>query len=271
MPVSTNRQVLLLFGLFLSALSVAVPAAEPPLTLLTEHNPPAEYLDEQGNVGGVTTQLLQLLMQRLNVQGTFALMPWGRAFSMARSGSNVALYETVRTAEREALFKWVGPLMLYRISLYSLAGRVPSNIPAHQLADNYVACNYPGAASVRELQQLGFVDGKNLVLTSKSGDCLNMLLLGRVDLLAIEDSSLAEYQATASQSGKSLTEVLFLSERQRYLAFSLDVSNEHINRWQQALEQSYRDGSMRKLYQPVYSDAIIQRLEQFAAQPPQPH
>lgn len=269
MPVSINRQVLLLFGLFLSALSVAAPAAEPPLTLLTEHNPPAEYLDEQGNVGGVTTQLLQLLMQRLNVQGTFALMPWGRAFSMARSGSNVALYETVRTAEREALFKWVGPLMLYRVSLYSLAGRVPSHITPKQLADNYVACNYPGSATVHEIKQLGFVDGRNLVLTSKSGDCLNMLLLGRVDLLAIEDNALADYQATASQSGKLLTEVLFLSERKRYLAFSLDVRDETIARWQQALEQSYRDGSMRKLYQPVYSDAFIQRLEQFAAQQPQ--
>jgi polar amino acid transport system substrate-binding protein len=59
----------------------------------------------------------------------------------------------------------------------------------------------------------------------------------------------------------TLIPVLPLSQISLYLAFSKDISEERISQWQQALEQSYRDGTMRKLYTGTYNEKLISRLE----------
>lgn len=235
------------------------------LRFLTEHNPPGEYLDEQGEVSGVTTSLVRILQHRLDDPGTIELMPWGRALSIARSEDNIVLFETVRTTERDPWFKWVGPLKHYQMTLYGLKHRVGETPSLAALPKSYTACNYRNSATINDIKALGFTEGKNLILTSKSGDCLDMLLLGRADLMAVSELSVPEFSASAAEAGSQLVKVKYLSERKRYLAFSRNVSDERIARWQAALEQSYSDGTMRQLYQPVYSEQIIRRLEDFAA------
>ena len=254
----------LVLGVVLFSLQVAVKAAEP-LRILTEHNPPAEYVDDTGRVTGVTVELVRLLQKRLNEPADIELMPWGRALNIARSSNNIMLFETVRTPERDPWFKWVGPIMLYNISLYGLKHRVGDDPADWVLPGKYIACNYVNSITAQNLAELGFKDGKNLLLTSKSGDCLDMLLFERIDLIAVTEYALPEFRQRVAAAGYELVELKVLTKRKRYLAFSTDVEDERIASWQQALEQSYLDGTMRSLYQPVYSDALISRLEQFAA------
>lgn len=245
--------------------SVQAAAGEPePLRILTEHNPPAEYVDDSGTVTGVTVELIKLLQQRLNEPADIELMPWGRALSIARSSTNTMLFETVRTPEREDWFKWVGPVMLYNISLYGLKHRIGDGPEDRVLPGKYVACNYVNSITAQNLAGLGFKDGKNLLLTSKSGDCLDMLLFERIDLIAVTEYALPEFSQRVAEAGHELVELMVLTDRKRYLAFSKDVPDTRIAKWQKALEQTYLDGTMRRFYQPVYSEALISRLEQFA-------
>ena len=239
--------------------------AQQPLHLLTEHNPPGEYLNAQGEIAGVTAELIRVLQQRLDEPGTMQLMPWGRALNIARTAENTALFETVRTPEREPWFNWVGPIMLYNISLYGLKHRIGDDPEDRVLPGKFVACNYVNSITAQNLAELGFKDGKNLLLTSKSGDCLDMLLFERIDLIAVTEYALPEFRKRVADAGYELVELKVLTKRKRYLAFSKDVPDERIAKWQAALQQSYLDGTMRKLYQPVYSEALISRLEQFAA------
>ncbi|GAA0540457.1 transporter substrate-binding domain-containing protein [Rheinheimera aquimaris] len=254
----------LVLGVVLFSLQVAAKSVEP-LRILTEHNPPAEYVDDTGRVTGVTVELVRLLQKRLNEPADIELMPWGRALNIARTGNSIMLFETVRTPEREAWFKWVGPVMLYNISLYGLKHRIGDDPADWALPGKYIACNYVNSITAQNLAELGFKDGKNLLLTSKSGDCLDMLLFERIDLIAVTEYALPEFRQRVAAAGYELVELKVLTKRKRYLAFSTDVEDERIASWQQALEQSYLDGTMRSLYQPVYSDALISRLEQFAA------
>ena len=72
----------------------------------------------------------------------------------------------------------------------------------------------------------------------------------------------ADLTAQLQKSGNErLYRISTLCETQLFIAFSLDVSDDGIASWQQALEQSYRDGTMRRLYQTVYSNDSINRLE----------
>lgn len=264
MLLKLSGPVCALLVLLVTTARAAEPA--PALRLLTEHSPPGEYLDDNGVVTGVTAELVRILQKRLTEPGKIELMPWARALNIARNEAGVVLFETVRTDEREKWFKWVGPLKHYQIALYGLKERIGDNPVLEALPKHYTACNYRNSATVDELKRLGFSEGENLILTSRSGDCLEMLLLGRADLTVVSEPSLPSFIANVERNGSQLVLVKYLTERKRYLAFSRDVADERIARWQQALEQSYRDGTMRKLYQPVYAEAIIQRLEDFAAQ-----
>ncbi|MEP1444856.1 MAG: transporter substrate-binding domain-containing protein [Paraglaciecola sp.] len=245
-----------------SSHSIAQPY--PPLRFLTEHSPPGEYLNEEGVVTGVTVELIRILQQRLDEPGEINILPWGRAMKIARQEKGLALFETVRTEERESWFKWVGPLQSYTVSLYGLKQRMINKPDLKMAPQKYIACTYRNSAIIDEIESLGFHTDRNLILTSKVGDCQKMVLLGRADLTPISDLGLDNFVSEASKIGDELVPVAFLTKRQRYLAFSLDVDSKRINRWQSALEQSYRDGTMRRLYQPVYSESIIKRLEEIA-------
>jgi polar amino acid transport system substrate-binding protein len=37
------------------------------------------------------------------------VVPWAREYLMLQTQANIALFSTTRIAERESLFKWVGP------------------------------------------------------------------------------------------------------------------------------------------------------------------
>lgn len=234
------------------------------LRFLTEHNPPGEYLNEDGAVRGVTVDLIRILQQRLDEPGDINILPWGRAMKIARQETGHALFETVRTEERENWFKWVGPLQSYHVSLYGLKQRIVNKPDIKMAPEKYIACSYRNAAIIAEIENLGFRRGQNLVLTSKVGDCKQMLLLGRADVTPVSELVIDDFIAEAKLIGDELVPIVFLTERQRYLAFSLDVDTKRIDRWQKALKKSYIDGTMRKLYQSVYSESIIQRLENTA-------
>lgn len=237
----------------------------PPLRFITEHSPPGMYLDEHGNVAGVTVELVRVLQARLNEPGEIELMPWARALETARNQSNIALFETARITEREQWFKWVGPLKLVQTSLYGHASRFAANNPTEVSNGSLIACDYVNSLNISYLQSAGFRENHNLILTNKHGECFSLFIAGKVDLIILNEATAAQVSAQLQKSGNdSLYRINTLRETKLYLAFSLDVSDDRIASWQQALEQSYRDGTMRRLYQSVYSEDAIKRLEDTA-------
>ena len=237
-----------------------------PLQLLTEHKPPGTYRNDQGEVTGPTVELIRHLQQRLNEAGNIELLPWARAFEMAKTGPNTAVFETIRNAAREPMFKWVGPLKQYKVMLYGRADRVlrdPSDFIKYR-----VACEYRGSALVDDLKKLGFIQERNLVLTAKHEDCYDMLLRGRVDAITLSSNNMESQLAMFLEQGLSLIAIIPVTEVKMYLAFSPDVDNVRVERWQAALEKSYLDGTMRKFYENVYPGQMIDELEALAAIPP---
>lgn len=266
-----------IFCLVLAAAMPLVAATEtsrqeqfPALRLLTEHSPPGMYLDQDGKAAGVTVQLIRILQQRLNEFGEIELLPWARAYEIARNQTNIALFETARSNERENLFKWVGPLKLVQTSLYGHSSRFAPNNTAITSNAKLIACDYVNSQNISFLQNIGFDEKRNLILTSKHGECFDLFAAGKVDLIILNDAAATKVEAALQATGSdSLFRVNTLRETELYLAFSRDVSDDRIDAWQNALEQIYRDGTMRQLYQSVYTEAAIKRLEAtaFATQP----
>lgn len=100
----------LLFLVFL--MQPGVHAQAPELILLTEHNPPAAYLeDHTGRISGLAVDVVEELLKKSDIRYSMALLPWNRAYRRAITEPNVCVFPANVTPEREKIFKWVKPIL----------------------------------------------------------------------------------------------------------------------------------------------------------------
>ncbi len=251
---------ILLCVLVYTKLCAAEPGRE--VVYLTEHSMPGIFLDAESKPAGPTVELVKELSRRMEQSGYYYLMPWARAMQRAQQTPRSILFETVRNAEREALFKWVGPVKFYDMYLYGPSDIAGLGLTAAELSQRYIACGYRGASYHAALETMGFDDEKNLVLMTRAGDCIQMLKLGRAELTPLNR---LRYGERFSAFGVELAPLHPIRNVELYLAFSLDFSDEEIQRWQYQLDQMFLDGSVRRLYQQDFPEELINRLEQAAA------
>tara|TARA_R110002126_G_scaffold172606_10_gene321374 strand:+ start:2103 stop:2927 length:825 start_codon:yes stop_codon:yes gene_type:complete len=246
-----------------TAYTKALPAYDPStLLFLTEHSPPGQFLTDEGEVAGPTIELLKILASNLRQDVQFSLLPWARAYEIALQGNNTVLFETARIPQREQRFKWVGPIKLFDMRLYGTKSVSQSRLEVNLLHRVYRACGYRGAAHVSYLMALGFEEGKNLTLTSRAGDCFEMIRKGRTDIVAL---NYYRYGDEVSEEDLVIYAMNPLYFSELFLAFSPFISDGVVANWQHELFTSYRDGLMRKMYSPHYPQAMIDRLEGYAA------
>jgi polar amino acid transport system substrate-binding protein len=245
-------------GLLLSAGCIARENPGPELHFLTEHSPPSQYLNEAGEIDGVTIQLIRHLQTQLDERLRFTLLPWARALKLARQRPNTVLFETVRTPAREPYFQWVGPIKFFDMQLYTLP-EIAAH-PADFSEENLRACAYRSSAQLGYFKQLGFEAGRNLSVVANAHECQVMAERGRTDVIALNGLRYGEF----FQLGElTLQRWKPLYRSYLYLAFSPDIPKERVQRWQDALKQSYLDGTMRRLYEEDYPADMIEQLETY--------
>ncbi|MCH8537122.1 MAG: transporter substrate-binding domain-containing protein [Alkalimonas sp.] len=243
-------------GLVLSVGCFAWANTEPELHFLTEHSPPSQYINEAGQIDGVTIQLIRHLQEQLDEQLRFTLLPWARAMEIAKAEPNSVLFETVRTQAREEQFQWVGPIKFFDMQLYTLPEVVA--YPADFGESRLRACAYRSSAQIGYFRQLGFEEGRNLSVVTNAHECQVMAERGRADVIALNALRYGEH---FHQGEVTLHRWRPLYHSYLYLAFSPEIPTERVQRWQDALQQSYLDGTMRRLYQEDYPADMIEQLE----------
>lgn len=135
-----------------------------PLVLLTENLPPfnmsvagTNYARDDG-VTGISSDILRAVCERAQVQCQQILrFPWQRVYQQTLDDAGYGLFSTARNAEREGLFKWVGPIASNEWVLFSKGG---SSIQLNSLDDarRYRIGGYKGDAKTQFLLDRG-LDG----------------------------------------------------------------------------------------------------------------
>jgi len=240
----------------------------PPLRFLTEAVGAGKIRDASGNLLPASYELVQTLQYRLNEPGDIEVLPWARAYEIAVNQPNIVLFETIRRPEREELFKWVGPIKRFPVALYAKQGKIPNNVTLGYLLNNLIACETRNTAIVSELLALGFIIDHNLILTRESGQCFEMIAKGRADITAINQELFEKRQPVLKKLGLTLEAIYPLNHLELYLAFSKNIDDERIRKWQCALDNATRDGSLRAIYQDTLTEGMISELEQIAANKP---
>lgn len=220
--------------------------ADQKLNVVTEEWPPYNYV-EGGVVKGLSVEVVQALARALEVQIDIRLLPSMRTTVALDNQPRTLMITMLRTPEREARYKWIGPLGESSIYFYKRKGS-PLAIDSLEDAKKVpLICARHAGLTVSRLKAAGFANLDASALDGKAA--YRMLLFGRCDL-AVSDSPLgvahALKQLGVPPDAVVQTPVKLLS-LPLFIACSKDIPDAEVARWQAALVELKRSGAFQAI------------------------
>ena len=223
------------------ALALLAPgaASAQALRMVSEHLPPSSMMEGSVVVGRETAKVRELLA-RARIAYTMELLPWKRAYAQALRERDTCVYSTTRTPEREALFRWIGPLNEAEWTLYGLASR---HLTLRTLDDarGQVIGTVLGDARDDYLRLRG------LQVAPVTQEWLNpqKLLLGRIDLWAV-GMAVGSRPFSGKEWEGQVVPLLTFNRVETYLACNRQVPEAQLAAMQRAVIAMRRDGAMAR-------------------------
>ncbi len=202
--------------------------AEAGWTVFTEELPPYNFV-QNGVVRGFSTDILLKLFQKNNIalkRKDIRVLPWARAYQMVQEIPGTILFSMARTAERENLFKWVGPILH---STSTLIARKDRKIRIENIAD--LARFKVGTVRESEPDQYLLRQGvpeQNLDRITSGYSNMKKLQAGRIDILAFDALSTRFFMEQKGLDSDRYEVVLTLTSRPLYYAFNKETDDKLI-------------------------------------------
>ena len=211
------------------------------MTFYTESYPPFNY-EEEGSLYGVSIEILDELYTKMSVnfdRSKYNLTDWSIGYKATLETNNTMLFSTVRNAERENLFKWVGPIAPHKDVIISLKN---SNVNINAGTDllNHKVGVIKDYSSIQILVNYGLSESV-LYIAENVNELYSMLENGTVDCIAYSEigHQLILSAFILNESDYETTYVMSVSEL--YYAFNLNTSNDIIDYFQDALNELIND------------------------------
>ena len=224
--------------------SPVVTATDAGIRIITEEQYPFNYAGPNGTVTGQATDVVRGILSRLNQTANITILPWSEGYSLARAGPGVALYSTVRTDDREHLFKWVGPVSSYDYIIYA---RNDSMFKINSLESVKKAGRICVVKDDFRHQFLLENNFTNITTTGSDAECIRQLLAGSADLWLGSSVNARETARNEGIDPSSFHEVFPVRTVQTYIAFSPDTPDSVIGTWQGALDTMKSDGTFAEI------------------------
>ncbi|CRM78820.1 Bacterial extracellular solute-binding proteins, family 3 [Pseudomonas sp. 24 E 13] len=217
------------------------------LVLLTENFPPynmaknGKNFARDENIEGIAVDIMRETFKRAGISYNLTLrFPWERIYKLALEKPGYGVFVMARLPDREALFKWVGPI---GPDDWVLLAKADSKIQLEGLeqARRYRIGAYKGDAIAQSLDKQGLKP----VVALRDQDNAQKLMEGQIDLWATGDPA-GRY--LARQVGvDGLKTVLRFNSAQLYLALNKDVPDEVVARLQAALDELRKEGRIDQI------------------------
>jgi len=200
-PTLRRKARSVLYGAALLCLSV-LQAHAGTIRVVTEELPPYN-MTRDGQLTGMSTEVVQAVLKEVNIQASIQSMPWARAYDLALHEPDVLIYSITRTAEREHLFKWVGTIAASHWYIYSSAGH-PVSLMDLDDARDWQTATVNEDVGEQYLTARKFVIGQQLQSSNRYELNYQKLRTGHVDLW-ISDELNARYLARQVGDDPNLT------------------------------------------------------------------
>ncbi len=233
----------LLAGVLAAVLAGPQPALA--LKVLTEENPPLNYTEGKKLIG-VATAVVREMGHRAKIKFDFEVMAWNKAYERAQADKETCLYSTARLANRENLFKWVGPIATNKWGLFALGAFTPQ-IKSLDDAKPFRIGGVARDAKTEFLKQWGVTN-----IFEVEDDRLNpgKLTLDRkeaqkIDLWITSVSTAERVAERAKVPGVKL--VYLVREEESFLACSPRTSANTLKALAAALDEMKKDSAYREI------------------------
>lgn len=214
------------------------------LTWVTEEYYPFNFR-EGDTVRGISADLLRLVWAELGEpEQPIYLLPWARAYKQALGTRGMVLFSTARTPEREALFKWAGPIAHVR---FVLAARRDAGVRIGRpedlaglrvgtLRDDVSDALLAPWRSICHVESVADMDQN-----------LRKLDAGRIELVAYEEASLRLLLRRQGRDPDEYETVFVLKEIPVFYAFHISTDDALVRRFQRALDDAKNSEAYARL------------------------
>ncbi len=203
------------------------------LTYLTEEYYPFNYT-ESDKIKGFSADILRLVWDRLGVpRQKIESMPWARAYDRVQIEPATVLFSMARTPEREAMFRWAGPILTVRFVLIAKKEKHITITDLTQLAGFSIGTMREDISDTI----LAPYGSKNTIeALADMRQNVKKLREDRLDMIAYEEKSWPHMLARIGLDPNDFETILVLKETPIYYAFHRNTPLEMIARFQQALD-----------------------------------
>lgn len=213
------------------------------LTYITEQYAPFNY-QKNGTLEGLSVELLEAIFGNMGAnlsRNNVRVVNWTDGYRTALSSKNTMLFSMARIPEREASFKWVGPILSDPQVLFAVRGR---NISISSDADlaRYKICTSTDAVTVQKLLDHG-VPLANIITYDDSSNIPNELKNGTVDLWAYGEQAGKYITKQALGEYDYFVNVYSIGEIQLYFAFNSNTSDSLVQSFQHSLDSLKQKGA----------------------------
>jgi len=216
--------------------------AQEQLEILTCECPPLSY-EKNHKAEGPGADLVRHIQKELNTREEISIFPWARAYKTTLEVPNTVLFSTAKTALRETLFKWVGPMAEKK---YYFFAKIGSKIKINSIEDakKYNIGVHLGSNNHSFLLSQGFETLQPVVIEEQN---LMKLYYDRIDLWYVDSATPRSLMKLNFMKG-AVEEKYFVQSIKLYYAFNKATPDRIVKNWQQALDNIRQQGTMLEVF-----------------------
>ena len=218
------------------------------IQVVTEYLPPYQMKMEDGSLGGYSTDVIRALFKITGDTPDIHILPWARAYGIARKKSNVLIYSIAHTSARDPLFHWLGPLKYERFYFWALKSQITSE---HKSLDSMKAM-LVGSINENNTEQYLMENGfKNIYKVVKGEQSLLMLEKQRIDIILSNELTLELLSKSINYDFSKLKKLQEAKSLQNNIsiAFGFNTEPSLIKRFQSAYAELVTSGRLLEIKQ----------------------
>jgi len=221
------------------------------ISLVTEHYPPYQVVDDKNQLSGFTVDLMNEVMKQSEYNYSIEAYPWTAAYSFALQKPNHCVFSIARLPSREDLLKWIGIVIkTNKAVVWGLKNKQDYHVKSLEDLKNYTIAVKRKNAPHQALLNKGFIEGKNLYVIDNANALLNILhTRSEIDFIIADDITIAYRTKLAGIDMKSLQKVYEIDDlwSDFYLACNKGTDDNIINKLTNILADIHNDGTYQRL------------------------
>ncbi len=231
--------------MILAVVIVFASAVSAQTTFIINPYPPFSFMEGQ-TARGLSVDILKAVSEEIGVELKMEYYEWEEAYDRLKNEEALAMPTILMNRERKEMFKLAGPVSIVKTSLFS-HDNVDFGINNLEDAKRVnKICVVRDYYSETALRNEGF---ENLVVYDSQREAFDAFMKNEDCLIAANNFSLVTLLDEDTTPSVELNVEFTFSIDLMYMAFSDDVEQSTVDKWQKGLDQIKENGTFEKIYQ----------------------